>query len=382
MIDSNLYIKLCSYENLLQAFQNARKGKTTKEYVVAFEQNLDKNLQQLQSELLFHFYKPKPLETFILRDPKTRKISKSDFRDRIVHHALYLVIGELFEKTFIFDSYANRKTKGTLKAILQFGKYEKKISQNFTLPAYVLKADIRQYFDTVSHQHLLSVIQKKISDPRVLWLIKTILANYKTKEEGIGMPLGNLTSQFFANVYLNELDQFVKHQLRARYYIRYVDDFVIFHRSKRQLEAYKIIIGIFLREKLALRLHPDKSKVIPLQRGVEFLGMKIFPYHKLIKKKNLKKFYRKYTLLCEDYDEKVATYDEIYDFLEGWLAYAKNANTHKLRKKVLQQVEQKFPHEISTKEVNRARKRRKQKNKPSLYFLHPGAEGKVLPARP
>ena len=361
MTEENLYVKLCSHENLLQAFQNARKGKTTRDYVVAFEQNLDKNLQKLQSELLFHFYKPKPLETFILPDPKTRKISKSDFRDRIVHHALYLVIGELFEKTFIFDSYANRKTKGTLKAILQFEKYQKKVSQNFTLPAYVLKADIRQYFDTVSHQHLLSVIQKKIPDPRVLWLIKTILANYKTKEEGIGMPLGNLTSQFFANVYLNELDQFVKHQLRASYYIRYVDDFIIFHRFQRQLEAYKTVIGIFLRKKLALQLHPDKSKVILLQRGVEFLGMKIFPHHQLIKKKNLRKFYRKYALLCDAYDEKAVTYDEIYDFLEGWIAYARQANTHKLRKRILQQLEEKFAGEISAKEVNRGLRKRKKK---------------------
>lgn len=347
------YVQLCSYKNLLQAFNNARRGKTTKHYVVEFEQALHENILQLQSELLFHTYKPKPLQTFILRDPKTRKISKSDFRDRIVHHALYAVIEEKFEKGFIFDSYANRKTKGTLKAILRFERYGKIVSHNFTRPAYVLKADIRHYFDTVSHQLLLLIIRKRIADPRIIWLIKTILANHKTKEKGKGMPLGNLTSQFFANVYLNELDQFVKHKLRAKCYIRYVDDFVLFHHSKRQLEAYQTVIGIFLRKNLALSLHPQKSKIIPLQWGIEFLGMKIFPHHKLVKKKNLRKFYRKYTLTCRAYDEKVVSYDEIYAFLEGWIAYAKHTNTNKLRKKILQQSNQKFAGEISTKEFNR-----------------------------
>jgi len=167
------------------------------------------------------------------------------------------------------------------------------------------------------------------------------------------MPLGNLTSQFFANVYLNELDQFVKHNLRARYYIRYVDDFVIFHRSKEALEYYKEEIDIFLKERLALRLHPDKSRIFPIYRGTDFLGLKIYPHHKVIKRKNIRKFKKKLKKLCEKYDKGLASYDQVYDLLEGWCAYTKNANMHRMKRKILQRVEKKFLGEMSTKELNR-----------------------------
>ncbi|MFH1316990.1 MAG: reverse transcriptase domain-containing protein, partial [Candidatus Woesearchaeota archaeon] len=214
--------KICSYSNLELAFKRARKGKTQKQYVTDFEKNLEENLFKLRFELLFHTYKPKPLETFILRDPKTRRISKSDFRDRIVHHALCNVIEQVFEKRFIYDSYANRIGKGSLKAIERFDFFKRKASKNNTLPCYVLKADIKHYFDNVNHSILIDIIRKKITDKRVIWLIKRILSNYSLDCNGKSMPLGNLTSQFFANVYLNELDQFVKHKLKAQYYIRYV----------------------------------------------------------------------------------------------------------------------------------------------------------------
>ncbi|MEK6900379.1 MAG: reverse transcriptase domain-containing protein, partial [Nanoarchaeota archaeon] len=255
----DIYADLCSYGNLLLAFKKARKGKTTKKYVVEFEQNLKENLQQLRIELLFHSYRPRPLQTFILRDPKTRKISKSHFRDRIIHHALCNIIAPLFEKRFIYDSFANRIGKGTLKAIQRYDYFQRKASQNHTKTAFVLKADIKKYFDNVNHTILLQILKKKIHDQRIIWLIKTILANYKTKE-GMGMPLGNLTSQFFANVFLNELDQFVKHKLHVKYYLRYVDDFVILHKSPHILHKYMGEIDNFLLNYLALELHPDKSK--------------------------------------------------------------------------------------------------------------------------
>lgn len=353
MEPTGLYQRLYSYENLLLAFKKARKGKTTKDYIIEFERDLADNLEQLRAELLLHSYRPKPLQTFILRDPKTRKISKSDFRDRIVHHALCNIIEPLFEKRFIYDSYANRLGKGTLKAIQRFDVFKRKVSHNFTRNTFVLKADIRHYFEAVDHDILLSILQHTIKDERVLWLIKIILNNYYNKEQGKGMPLGNLTSQFLANVYLNELDQFVKHALKAKYYIRYVDDFVILDSSPAQLWEYQRRIGLFLQEQLTLRLHPDKSRIIPFQRGTEFLGLKIFPRHKRIKQKNLRKFYQKLQSLYEEYGEGNVPYDNIYDFLEGWVAYAKQANTYRLRQKILTDVEQKFPQEISTKEINR-----------------------------
>lgn len=217
----------------------------------------------------------------------------------------------------------------------------------------MLKADIKQYFETVDHQILQTALKKEIKDKRVLWLISVILSNYEAKTAHQGMPLGNLTSQFFANVFLNELDQFVKQQLRAKYYIRYVDDFVIIHQSKDTLINQKAKIDSFLREKLKLTLHPDKSKIIPIKRGVEFLGLKIFFYHKILRRKNLRRFERKLETLFEEYDRREIDYDIVYDFLEGWLAYTKNTNTYKLRKRIMTKVEEHFQSEMSTKEYNR-----------------------------
>ena len=173
-----MYGRICSYENLLVAFKKARKGKTTKDNVIEFENNLSENLQQLRNELVFHTYRPRPLRTFIIRDSKTRKISKSDFRDRIVHHALCNIIEPIFDKSFIFDSYANRKGKGTFKAIDRFKYFARKVSQNYTKTTFVLKADVRHYFETVNHSVLLSVLRNKIENQRVMWLIKIILSNY------------------------------------------------------------------------------------------------------------------------------------------------------------------------------------------------------------
>ncbi len=205
----------------------------------------------------------------------------------------------------------------------------------------MLKADIQRYFETVDKNILVSLISKKISDIRVLWLIRTILSNYETNH-GKGMPLGNLTSQFFANVYLDELDQFVKHTLKAQYYIRYVDDFVIFHHSRKVLKHYLNEIQRFLNRELALELHPAKSKIIPLKNGTEFLGMKIFLFHKIIKRQNLKRFYRKLNRIGIDFDENRVAYDKVYDFIRGWLAYAQNGNTYHLRNKVIALAEEKF----------------------------------------
>lgn len=233
----NLYPYLCSMGNLTLAWRNARKEKTGKLDVIEFEKDLERNLLNLHCELKNKTYKPMPLKTFILKDPKTRKISKSDFRDRVVHHALILVIGKIFEKSFIYDSCANQIGKGNLFALKRFDIFKRKVTNNITNGAFCLKADIKHYFQEVNHNILIEIISKKIKDKNVMWLIRRILNNnVLDNEKGKGMPLGNLTSQFFANVYLNELDYFVKHKLKAKYYIRYVDDFVILHHSKKQLQ--------------------------------------------------------------------------------------------------------------------------------------------------
>ncbi|MEK6947299.1 MAG: reverse transcriptase/maturase family protein [Nanoarchaeota archaeon] len=250
--DFDLFNKLCSYENLELAFRKARKRKTLKHYVIEFERSLKQNILDLRNELIFHAYKPRLLKTFIVRDPKTRKISKSHFRDRVIHHALCNIIEPIFEKSFIHDSYANRINKGSLKAIERFDYFKRKVSKNNSRVCYVLKADIKSYFERVNHEILLNTIRKKIKDERIIWLITIILQNHRTSpigggRNGIGMPLGNLTSQFFANIYLDELDQFVKHELKSKYYIRYVDDFIILHHSKNVLAEYKTKINEFLK---------------------------------------------------------------------------------------------------------------------------------------
>lgn len=189
---NKLYNRVISFDNLMLAYKKARKGKTKKKYVRDFEENLGENLYKLHTELLSKTYEPKPLKTFVIRDPKTRKISKSDFRDRVIHHAVCNIIEPIFDKTFIFDSYANRIGKSNLKAVDRFHKFMHRIS-NKEAKGYCLKADIRHYFHEVDHEILLNLIKHKIKDKDAIWLIQQIISN---TSENKGMPLGNLTSQF------------------------------------------------------------------------------------------------------------------------------------------------------------------------------------------
>ena len=327
-----LYLKIISLENLYLAYKKARRYKTKKDYIIEFEVNLQENLIKLNEELKNQTYSPEPLKTFILRDPKTRKISKSAFRDRVVHHALVGVIEPIFDKGFIYDSCANRIGKGNLFALKRFDLFKRKVTCNLRKEAFCFKADIKHYFQEVDHKILIEIIRRKIIDEKVIWLIKKILENgtnfgWQTKK---GMPLGNLTSQFFANVYLNELDYFVKHILKAKYYLRYVDDFVILHESREQLELWKSEIDKFLREKLKLELHPEKSKIIFLSRGVDFVGFRNFYHHRLLRKRNIKSIYLK----IERFKLGQISYEKLLESFQGWNAYAKWADSFRLRKEI------------------------------------------------
>ncbi len=282
-------------------------------------------------------YNPQPLKQFSIKDPKTRLISAAPFRDRVVHHALCNVIEPIFEKIFIYDSYANRKGKGTYAALNRFDYFKRKVSGNGKiLPdaknsnhvyGYVLKADIRHYFDSVDHKVMMQIISKRIKDEKMLWLIQKILENHSLQK---GMPLGNMTSQFFANVYLNELDYFVKHELKAKYYIRYVDDFVILDASKQKLELYKAEISEFLKT-IKLELHPQKSNIVPLHSGATFLGFRVFYNYKLLKRSNARRIPCRLQNLIDNYADCIIGKDEIYESFEGWNAYAMHASTYKFR---------------------------------------------------
>ena len=343
----NLYNKLCTFENLHLAFKKARRNKRFNPHVSEFEFNLENELLQLKHELEIMTYQPRPLKQFVIRDPKTRLISASHFRDRVVHHALCNIIEPIFDKTFISDSYANRKSKGTLAAVLKFDEYKRKVSRNGKLLpetnnnnmvfGYALKADIRHYFDSVDHEVMMQIIERKIKDKKVLWLMRKILDNHNCKVAGKGMPIGNLTSQFLANVYLNELDYFVKHKLKARYYIRYVDDFVILHSSRERLEIYKGKISDFLKT-IKLELHPEKSKVVSLHAGVKLLGFRVFYEYKLLKKSNIRKMENRIEHFTEMYKDGIIEKAEIFESMEGWHAYAMHANTYKLRRVMMKKL--------------------------------------------
>jgi RNA-directed DNA polymerase len=366
METTSLYSQVCDVNNLIRAWQRARKHKTKKDYVIEFEANLKENLERLSKELINQTYKPEPLKTFILRDPKTRKINKSAFGDRIVHHALVQVIEPIFDKIFIYDCCANRVGKGNLFALNRLDFFKRKVTNNLMSNAFCLKADIKHYFDEVNHDVLISIIKRKISDNQVIWLIGQILNNMphrmfgggkcslkgtldyylskssqsalcqfknknQSKPNSSGMPLGNLTSQFFANVYLNELDYYVKHKLRAKYYIRYVDDFVILHESKEQLEIWKSEIDKFLTDNLKIELHPEKSKIISISKGIDFVGFRNFWKHRLLRKRNIRKMIHK----IEDYKLGNLSKNKILESFQGWNAYAKWANSFNLRKRVV-----------------------------------------------
>ncbi|MEK6893583.1 MAG: reverse transcriptase domain-containing protein [Nanoarchaeota archaeon] len=341
-----LYKEIISPINLFLAWKKARKGKTKKADVIGFEKDLEINLLILHNELKNGIYRPKKLVRFILKDPKTRIISKADFRDRIVHHAIINILEPIFDRGFIYDSCANRKGKGNLFALKRFELFSKKVSKNGKIngwfgsnqiKGYCLKADIKHYFEEVNHGVLMNIIGKKIKDEKIIQIIHLIMDNpaiCSGGESQKGMPLGNLTSQFFANVYLNELDYYVKYDLGIKYYIRYVDDFVILHSSKEQLQKWKGQIDEFLRKKLKIELHPQKSRIISLSKGIDFVGFRIFYHYRLVRKRNIRKMKKRINSL-KDCDISYWKFMESY---QGWQAYVKLADSFKLRKNILRKI--------------------------------------------
>lgn len=342
---NNLFNQVYTIENLKLAYKNAKKGKSKKIYVKNFEKNVEKNLNQLQSELLNKTYYPSNLNRFTIYDPKTRIIHSSIFRDRIVHHAIINILNPIYDKIFIYDSFASRKNKGTHKAVNRFEYFIRKVSNgrliknarnNNQIIGYCLKADFRKYFDTVNQEILIKIIEKKIKDTDLIDLIKLVLSNFEI-EKGIGMPLGNYTSQFFANIYLNELDYYIKKTIGVKFYIRYVDDFIILHKDKRVLEYYLEHIKNFL-PCLKIKLHPDKTEIIPLRNGITFLGYRVFYNFKLLRKRNIRYFRRKLHKNLEDYRNYLIDDKRLECKIQGWFGYAKFANTFNLRNKIIEEI--------------------------------------------
>lgn len=285
---SHKFVDIISLENLLAAWQEFIVGKRHRLDVQEFNLRLMDNIILLHHDLLNHKYQHGGYEAFKIADPKPRQIHKASVRDRLLHHAIYRILYPFFDRTFINDSYSCRLDKGTHLAMDQFRSYFLKVSHHNSRTCWVLKGDIRKFFVSIDHGVLLGILAEYIPDGDIMELLENIINSFD-----LGLPLGNLTSQLFANVYLNRFDQFVKHQLGAKYYLRYADDFVILSGSRESLCGLIDSINYFLFVELKLELHPDKLFLQTIASGVDFLGWVHFPDHRVLRSASKRRMFRK-----------------------------------------------------------------------------------------
>lgn len=352
------YADLVSPENIFVAFDEFKRGKRKKEDVMYFEKNLEENVFELSEQLMAKTYLHGSYTNFAICDPKYRMISKALVRDRVVHHVLFNYLYGIFDKTFIFHSYSSRLTKGTHIGVKNFHKKMRKASENFSKPCYALKCDIKKYFASINHTVLMRLLSKEVDDPDVLWLINNTIESYSNSPD-TGIPLGNVTSQLFANVYLNQLDRFIKHDLHVKHYFRYADDFVLLHQDKDYLEKLIDSIGNFLDGELKLRLHPQKVFIQKLKQGVDFLGYVCFPYCRTIRTKTKKRMFKKLDRRKKEMQTNEITDESFNQTLQSYLGLLKHANSHRLVKKLenlagiksLEEIEALYPLPLIPKEV-------------------------------
>ncbi len=342
-----MYAQLCSWDNLLLAYRKAAKGKRGLAPAAAFEFRLEDNLLALQRELLDQTYRPGAYTSFYIHEPKRRLISAAPFRDRVVHHALCNIIEPMFERSFIFDSYANRRGKGTHRALNRCQHFARRYP-------YVLQCDVRQFFPSIDHAILRATLARKIDDAPVLWLIDQILASgvgilseeytmtwfpgddlfavYRPR----GLPIGNLTSQFWANCYLNPFDHFVQRELGCPAYVRYVDDFLLFADDKRTLWSWKHAIGARLAQ-FRLMLH-SQAQARTVVEGIPFLGFIIFPERRRLKRRKGIVFARRLRSLGAKYAAGTIALAQVTATVQGWINHVRYANSSGLRRTVLSSV--------------------------------------------
>ncbi|MFH1781093.1 MAG: reverse transcriptase/maturase family protein [Patescibacteria group bacterium] len=287
------YDELISIENLLLAWQEFLRGKRSKPDVIIFARNLITNIYQLDNQLKNESYQHGGYHHFNIADPKPRQIHKASVYDRLLHHALYRQLYPFYDTIFIADSFSCRKGKGTHKAGKRFRKMLSQVGKNNTKTCWVLKCDIKKFFASIDQNILMNILKRRLEDKRLFSLLENIIYSFKIGGKNIGLPLGNLTSQLFVNIYMNEFDQFMKHELKAKYYLRYADDFVILSSSREELINQIPIISYFLKQKLALTLHPRKVKIRPLASGVDFLGWIYFPHHKVLRTASKRRMFRR-----------------------------------------------------------------------------------------
>ena len=282
-MSSHNYEDIISEENLLEAWKEFLAGKRKRVDVQKFQERLLNNILSLQRDLATGRYKHSKYEAFRISDPKPRDIHKASVRDRLLHHAIYRKLYHFFDKKFITDSFSCRIGKGAHRAMNRFRDFARKESRNHTQTVWVLKCDIKKFFASVDQTVLLKIVARHIVDKNTLALLSEIVGSFNAGKEGAGLPLGNLTSQLLVNVYMNEFDQFAKHKLKAKYYIRYGDDFVILSRDRAWLVAVLPKIRDFLWDELRLTFHPKKVSIRTIASGVDFLGWVHFPDHRVLR---------------------------------------------------------------------------------------------------
>lgn len=350
----NLWPQIIDFENLLLASRRAQQGKRYRPNVLAFNYNLDRELLQLQRELKEQTYKPGGYRTFSIYDQKPRMISAAPYRDRVVHHALCNVIVPLLERTLIADTYANRVGYGTHRALKRFIQFARS-------SRYVLQCDVRKYFPSLDHEILKGMIRRKIKCPQTLWLIERIIDGSNPQGQDLdyfpgddlltplerrrGLPIGNLTSQFFANLYLNGFDHFVKEQLKVRKYLRYVDDFALFSDDRALLAEARPQVEAYLAQ-LRLKIHPIKSQLFATRHGANFVGFRIFPGREgfpqdvriRIRTRNLRRARGRLRQLQQDYTAGQLSLAEVVQRLRSWEAHLLHGDTHRLRRDIFDQL--------------------------------------------
>jgi len=339
----NLFDAIASFPALMEAARRAARGKRAKPGAAAFLANLEKEVLRLERQLQDGSYRPGRYKTIEIFDPKHRIVSAAPFPDRVVHHAFCAVCEPLFERGFIGDSYANRTGKGTHRAIARYEKFRNRYR-------HVLRCDIYRYFPAIDHAILKRDIRRRIACERTLALADLIIDNSNPQEpvhvyypgDGLftpferrrGLPIGNLTSQFFANVYLDSLDHFCKEVLRAKGYLRYVDDFALFHDDPVQLEDWRRRIARFL-EGRRLRLHPRKTRVVATSEAATFLGLVLLPGGwRRLPEDNVRRFRNRLRGLRARWRAGRVTREEVEHRIGAWVAHAEHANTWRLRQSV------------------------------------------------
>ena len=281
---THAFDEIISVENLLEAWKEFIKGKKQKKDVQIFQMRFMNNILSLHGDLLNHTYKHGGYQAFKINDPKPRDIHKAKVRDRLLHHAIYRKSYSFFDRTFIADSYSCRLNKGTHKSVNRFRKFAHIVSKNNTRTCWILKCDIRKFFANIDHDVLLEILAQYVPAKNTLWLLQEVIGSFNAERKtNVGLPLGNLTSQLFVNIYMNEFDQYIKHKLKVKHYIRYADDFVIFSGDKEYLKNIISEIADFLGEELKLELHPNKIFIKTLNSGVDFLGWVSFSHHRVLR---------------------------------------------------------------------------------------------------